>query len=67
MGYATDVEKVGGTRLGGLSVPHLNEINLDPPFQTEAITKAAFKKVPGCVLLARMDYHADPIQADLAH
>jgi hypothetical protein len=43
VGYATN-EEVGGTRLGELPVPLLNEINLDPQFQAEAITKADFEK-----------------------
>lgn len=43
VGYATNAEEVGGTRLGELPVPPLNEINLDPQFQAEAITKASFE------------------------
>ncbi|WP_409565618.1 DUF6881 domain-containing protein [Rhizobium leguminosarum] len=44
VGYASNVEEVGGTRLAELPVPPLNEINLDPQFQAEAITKADFEK-----------------------
>jgi len=44
IGYASDAEEVGGTRLGELPVPPLNEINLDPQFQAEAITKADFEQ-----------------------
>jgi len=44
IGYASKAEEVGGTRLGALPVPPLNEINLDPQFEAEAITKADFEK-----------------------
>jgi hypothetical protein len=43
VGYASSVEEVGGTRLGEVLVPPLNEINLDPQFQAETTTKADFE------------------------
>ena len=43
VGYASSVEEVGGTRLGEVPVPPLNEINLDPQFQAETTTKADFE------------------------
>lgn len=42
--YASDAEGVGGTRLGELPVPPLNEINLDPQCQAKAIAKADFER-----------------------
>lgn len=43
VGYASNAGEVAGTRLGELPVPPLSEINLDPQFQAEAITKAHFE------------------------
>lgn len=43
VGYAHSVKEVGGTRLGEVPVPPLNEINLDPQFQAETTTKAHFE------------------------
>ncbi|WP_341487441.1 hypothetical protein [Pararhizobium sp. A13] len=43
VGYASSAGEVGGARLGEVPVPPLNEINLDPQFQAEAITKADFE------------------------
>ena len=43
VGYASSEGETGGTRLGKVAVPPLNEIDLDAQFQTEAITKADFE------------------------
>jgi hypothetical protein len=43
VGYASYAGEVGGTRLGEIAVPSLNEINLDPQFQAEAVAKADFE------------------------
>lgn len=43
VGYASNTGEFGGTRLGEVSDPSLHEINLDPQFQAEAITKADFE------------------------
>lgn len=44
VGYACDAEEVGGTRLGEIPVPPLNQINLAPQFKAETIAKAVFEK-----------------------
>lgn len=43
VGYASSVAEIGGTRLGEVAVPPLNEINLDPQFEAEAITQVEFE------------------------
>jgi hypothetical protein len=42
MGYASGAAEIGGTWLGKVPVPSLNEINLDPQFQAQMVTKADF-------------------------
>jgi hypothetical protein len=43
VGYASCSEEIGGTRLGKVAVPMLDEINSDPQFQAEGITKVDFE------------------------
>lgn len=43
IGYASDAEEGGGTRLGEIAVPSLSEINLDPQFRAGAVAGAEFE------------------------
>ena len=43
VGYGSSAGEFGGTRLGEVPVPALNEINRDPQFRAEAITGADFE------------------------
>jgi Domain of unknown function (DUF6881) len=43
VGYATTTEEVGGTMLGTVPVPPLDEIAADPQFEPQAISQEAFE------------------------
>jgi hypothetical protein len=42
-GYASFDKEVGGTRLGKVAVPMVDEINSDPQFRAEIIAEADFE------------------------
>jgi hypothetical protein len=44
VGYASFDEQAGGTRLGEVAVPSLDEIAADPQFEPEAISQAEFEE-----------------------
>jgi hypothetical protein len=44
VGYASSVEAVGGTQLGKVAVPPLNQISANPEFEAEEVSKAAFEQ-----------------------
>jgi hypothetical protein len=46
-GYATKGEQVGGTFLGLVPVPQLDEIAADPEFLPEEITEGEFEEIWG--------------------
>jgi hypothetical protein len=44
VGYASAVEAVGGTQLGMVAVPTLNEIAADLQFEPEEVSQEAFER-----------------------